>query len=108
MTSLTFDFGRTRVNQAGEWIGLLLTLKTGDTIRCRRVDVTAQGVTGHDLPCEGPVIILPRGFEIGDAIMMKAAAFMGVDTRALKPELPTRCARSFTVPFRRPRQSFFG
>lgn len=108
MTTITFDFSRTRINQAGEWIGLLLTIKNGETTRRRRVDVTARGVTHHQMPCEGPIISLPRGFEIGEAIMDRAGRFMGIDTRKLRPELPTRFDRSFTVPFRRPRQSFFG
>ena len=108
MPILIFDFSKTRINQAGDWNGLLLTFKDGSATRTRIADFDATGLVPSTSNSSGPLLALPDDSEPPEILCEMAAGFMGCNIGALKPNEPIREGKTFTISFTRKKQSFFG
>ena len=87
----------TRINQAGDWNGLLLTIKDRKAKQTRRVDFASNGIVPCDEQITGPLLQLPDDYEPPEILCDMAASFMGVSIAKLRPGPATRNGRVFSV-----------
>lgn len=105
---LKVDFKPTRIDAAGQWRSVRISLDSPNGKKTATVDVTAQGVVRAEEMGRLPPIELDPQFELDSLVAEALARHLGANLKGLRIGPPTRTGKVFAFEITRKRLSIFG